>query len=80
MFFFLNTDKLPSVILYINVFVFEVHRKDWLSNSGETNKPDILCYIFSTSQKLYSGRWLYSNPWLQRWKSRSFEIFPGFSL
>ena len=49
MFFFLNTDKLPSVILYINVFVFEVHRKDWLSNSGETNKPDILCYIFSTS-------------------------------
>ena len=38
-----------------NVFVFNdfnVHHKDWLSNSGRTDRPGELCYHFSISNNL----------------------------
>ena len=44
---------------YANVFVFgdfNVHYKDWLTYSGETGRPDELCYIFSSQMTLL--RWL----------------------
>ena len=35
---------------------FNVHYKDWLAYSGETGRPDELCYIFSSQMTLL--RWL----------------------
>ena len=38
-----------NVFLYINVFVFgnfNVHYKDWLAYSGETDRPGEFCYHF----------------------------------
>ena len=31
---------------------FNVHHKDWLTNSSGTNRPGELCYIFSISNDL----------------------------
>ena len=50
-----NIDEVLSINPSANVFVFgdfNVHHKDWLLYSGGTDRPDELCYNFSTSNDL----------------------------
>ena len=50
-----SIDKILSINPSANVFVFEdfnVHCKDWLTNSGGTDRPSELCYNFSISNDL----------------------------
>ena len=47
-----NIDEVLSINPSANIFVFgdfNVHRKDWLTYSGETDRPGELCYYFSIS-------------------------------
>ena len=47
-----NIDEVLSINPSANVFVFadfNVHHKDWLTYSGETDLPGELCYNFSIS-------------------------------
>ena len=42
-----NIDEVLSINLSANVFVlgdFNFHHKDWLTSSGETDRPGELCY------------------------------------
>ena len=44
-----NIDEFFSINPSANVFVFgdfNIHHKDWLNYSGETERPDELCYNF----------------------------------
>ena len=50
-----NIDEVLSINPSANVFVFEdfnFHHKDWLSYSGEADRPGELCYNFSISSDL----------------------------
>ena len=50
-----NIDEVFSINPSANVFVFgdfNVHHKDWLTYSGETDRPVELCYNFSISSDL----------------------------
>ena len=50
-----NIDEALLINPSANVIVFgdlNVQQKDWLSYSGETNRPDELCYNFSISNEL----------------------------
>ena len=50
-----NIDEVLSIKLSANVFVcgvFSVHQKDWLTYSGDTNRPGEFCYNFSISNDL----------------------------
>ena len=50
-----NTDQVLSINLSANKFVFgefNVHHKDWLTNSGGTVRLGELCYSFSISNNL----------------------------
>ena len=50
-----NTDEGLSINPSANVFVFgdfNVHHKDWLTYSSETDRPGELCYNFSISNDL----------------------------
>ena len=50
-----NIDEVLSINPSANVFVFGdfiVHHKDWLTYSGETDRPDKFCYYFITSNEL----------------------------
>ena len=50
-----NIDEILSINPSANVFVFggfNVHHKDWLTNSSETDRPGELCYNFSISNDL----------------------------
>ena len=50
-----NTDKVLSINLSANVFVFGdfiVHYQDWLSYSGGIDRPGELCYNFFVSNDL----------------------------
>ena len=50
-----NIDKVLLIDPSANIFVFgyfNVHRKDWLTYSGGTDRPDELCYNFSISNNL----------------------------
>ena len=50
-----NTDEVLLISPSTNVFVFgdfNVHHKDWLTYSGETDRPGELCYSFSISNDL----------------------------
>ena len=50
-----NIDEVLSINPSANDFIFEdfnVHHKDWLTYSGGTDRPDKLCYNFSTSNDL----------------------------
>ena len=50
-----NIDEVLSINPFANVFVFRdfnVHHKDWLTNSGGTDRPGELCYNFSISNDL----------------------------
>ena len=50
-----NIDEVLSINPSANVFVFgdfNVHRKDWLTYSGGTERPGDLCYNFSISNDL----------------------------
>ena len=50
-----NIDEVLSINPSANVFVFgdfNVHHKDWLTYSGETDRPGELCYEFSISINL----------------------------
>ena len=50
-----NIDEVLSIKPFANVFVFgelNIHQKDWLTYSGETDRPDELCYKFSISNDL----------------------------
>ena len=50
-----NTDEVLLISPSANVFVFgdlNVHHKDWLTYSGETDRPGELCYNFSISNDL----------------------------
>ena len=50
-----NIDELLSINSSANVFVFgdfNVHHKDWLTYSSETDRPGELCYNFSISNDL----------------------------
>ena len=50
-----NIHEVVSTKPSANVFVFgdfNVHRKDWLTYSGEADRPDKLCYNFSISNNL----------------------------
>ena len=50
-----NIDEVLSTNPSPNVFVFgdlNVHHKDWLAYSGETDRPGELCYNFSISNDL----------------------------
>ena len=50
-----NIDEVLSINPFANVFVFgelNIHQKDWLTYSGETDRPDELCYKFSISNDL----------------------------
>ena len=50
-----NIDEVLSINPSANVFVFgdfNVHHKDWLTNSSRTDRPGELCYNFSTSNDL----------------------------
>ena len=51
----LNIDEVLSINSSANVFVFgnlNIHHKDWLNYSGETDRPDELCDNFSLSSEL----------------------------
>ena len=52
-------DEVFSITPSANVFVledFNVHHKDWLTHSGETDRPDELCYNgFPSIGKFWSG-------------------------
>ena len=55
-----NTDELLSINTSVNMFVFgdfNVHRKDWLTYSGGTDRPGEHCYNFFLSQMTLL-RWL----------------------
>ena len=55
-----NIDEVLSINLSANVFVFgdfNVHRKDWLTYSGGTDRPGEHCYNFFLSQMTLL-RWL----------------------
>ena len=48
-----------SINTSANVFVFgdyNIHHKDWLANSGGTDRCGELCYNFSTSNDLTQGQ------------------------
>ena len=50
-----NTDEVLLISSSTNIFVFRdfnVHHKDWLTYSGETDQPGELCYNFSISNDL----------------------------
>ena len=50
-----NIDEVLSLNPSANVFVFgdfNDHHKDWLTYSGETDRPGELCYNFSISNDL----------------------------
>ena len=50
-----NIDEVLSINPSANVFVcgdFNAHYKDWLTYSGETDRPGELCYNFSISSDL----------------------------
>ena len=50
-----NIDEVRSINPSANVFVFgdfHVHHKDWLTDSGGTDRSDELCYNFSISNDL----------------------------
>ena len=50
-----NIEEVLSINPSANVFVFgdfNVHHKDWLTYSGETDRPGELCYNFSISNDL----------------------------
>ena len=50
-----NIDEVLSINPSANVFVFgdfNIHRKDWLTYSGGTDRPGELCYNFSISNDL----------------------------
>ena len=50
-----NIDEVLSINPFANVFVFgelNIHQKDWLTYSGETDRPGELCYKFSISNDL----------------------------
>ena len=50
-----NIDEVLSINPFANVFVFgdfNVHHKDWLTNSGGTDRPGELCYNSSISNDL----------------------------
>ena len=50
-----NIDGVLSINPSTNVFVFGdfiIHRKDWLTHSGGTDRPGKLCYNFSISNDL----------------------------
>ena len=50
-----NIDEVLSINPSANVFVFrdfKVHRKDWLTYSGGTDRPGELCYNFYISSDL----------------------------
>ena len=50
-----NIDEVLLINPSANVFVFgdfNVHHKDWLTNSGGTDRPGELCYNFSISNDL----------------------------
>ena len=50
-----NIDKVPSINLSANVFVFgdlNIHHKDWLIYSGGTDRTSELCYNFSILNEL----------------------------
>ena len=45
-----NIDEVPSINPSAKVFVFgdfNIHRKDWVTYSGGTDRPGELCYNFS---------------------------------
>ena len=50
-----NIDEVLSINPSANVFVFggfNIHQKDWLTYSSETDQPGELCYNFSVSDDL----------------------------
>ena len=50
-----NRDEILSISPSANVFLFgdfNVYHKDWLTYSGETDRPGELCYNFSISNDL----------------------------
>ena len=50
-----NIDEVLSINPSANVFFFgnfNTHHKDWLTNSGKTDRPGELCYNFSISNDL----------------------------
>ena len=50
-----NIDQVLSINLSANVFIFwkfNVNHKDWLTNSGGTDRPGETCYNFSISNNL----------------------------
>ena len=50
-----NIDEILSINPFANVFVigdFNVHYKDWLTNSGRTDRPGESCYNFSVANDL----------------------------
>ena len=50
-----NIDEILSINLSANVFffgVFSVYQKDWLTYSGDTDRPGEFCYNFSFSNDL----------------------------
>ena len=50
-----NIDAILSINPSVNVFVFgdfKVHHKDWLTYSGEIDRPGKLCYSFSISDEV----------------------------
>ena len=50
-----NIDEVLSINPFANVLVsggFNVHHKDWLTYSGEVDRPCELCYNFSISNDL----------------------------
>ena len=50
-----NIDEILSINPSANVFVFgdfNIHHKDWLTYSGETDGPGELCYNFSITNDL----------------------------
>ena len=49
-----NIDEILSINPSANVFVFgdNIHRKDWLTYSGGTDRPGELCYNFAISNDL----------------------------
>ena len=58
MFFLSNIDEVLSINPSANVFVFgffNVHHKDWLNYSGDTDRPSELCHKFSISNNLMNN-------------------------
>ena len=50
-----NIDEVLFITSSANPFVFgdfNIHHKDWLTYSGETDRPGELCYNFSISNDL----------------------------